>query len=392
MEITDGVVDERGELLTRLSPDDFGIGVLFDSIADAVIVGDAESERIVLWSRAAEEIFGYAAFEIVGKPIHTLIPERLRGVHRTGLGHYAQSGEGSLIGSRVAADLPGVCKDGREIEIALTLTPVETSSVGGRFALAIIRDITRRRQLEEELRANQLRLQTALDQLRAQEEVRSDFVQMMVHDLRGPTTAVMGLAGLLGSLPESWDEAETADMLERIQSNASHLSRLIDDLLIVAQLEGNELEYVLEPFDLGALVERVVDDCRASAPEHQLEVDIPKSLPSALGDERRQLQILNNLISNAVKFSPSGSVIRASAKRDSDFLAVSVADQGPGIPEKDRATVFERFSRLKQAHRIRGTGLGLFITRRLVEGQQGSIWIDGSGQGTTFTYTIPVAR
>ncbi|MDP9369631.1 MAG: ATP-binding protein [Chloroflexota bacterium] len=140
--------------LPGLRPQDLGIGVLFWSIRDAAIVGDAASGRVVLWSPSAEALFGYSAEEIVGHPIEVLVPDALKGRHRAGLARYATTGHGALIDAGGPVELPARCKDGADITIELTLAPIEGITVPGRFVLAVIRDATDRKRVE----AEQLRL------------------------------------------------------------------------------------------------------------------------------------------------------------------------------------------------------------------------------------------
>jgi signal transduction histidine kinase len=246
----------------------------------------------------------------------------------------------------------------------------------------------------EALRLKQAELESAMTQLRDLERLRSEFVAMVVHDIRSPS-AVIG--GFLEVLRDNWDslsEEQVKDLLSRGIQNTKQIARLVDDVLTVAQLESGEFTYELKPFDLTEVVYRAVGAFRTSAGDHDFEVDVPSGLPAAYGDPGRQLQILNNLLSNAAKFSPVGSKVTITAAHRGDQIVVAVRDQGTGIAEEDLPKLFQRFSRVQppRGRRVKGTGLGLFICKSLVEGQGGRINVHSAlGRGTTFTYSVPVA-
>jgi signal transduction histidine kinase len=246
----------------------------------------------------------------------------------------------------------------------------------------------------EALRLKQGELEDAMTQLRELERMRSEFVAMVVHDIRSPT-AVIG--GFLEVLRDNWDslsEREIKELLFRGIENTKQISRLVDDVLTIAQIDAGEFTYDLKPFDLTEVVYRAVGAFRTSATDHDFEVDVPSNLPAAFGDQGRQVQILTNLLSNAAKFSPVGSKVTVTATLRGDQIVVSVRDQGVGIAEEDLPKLFQRFSRVQpaRARRAKGTGLGLYICKSLVEGQGGRINVhSGLGRGTTFTYSVPVA-
>lgn len=201
---------------------------------------------------------------------------------------------------------------------------------------------------------------------------------------------------MLELLDEDWaelDEAQARRLLDAARRNVAQISRLLDDVLMMARLESGHFTFEPQPIDLADVVTRVAAQTRdASGREVRLSAATP--LPAALADEGRQLQILHNLIGNAVKFSDSEIEVCLELDAAPGFLRVSVCDQGPGIDPEHRAQLFEPFARPPGRPRsgTQGSGLGLYITRALVEGQGGSIQVDSEpGQGSTVSYTVPVA-
>lgn len=374
--------------LEDLRPADFDIGVLFHSVAEAVVVGNATTEEIVLWNPAAERIFDYSVEEIVGRPIHTLIPERLHSEHRSGLRHYAATGTGPFIGTEMSLDLPAVRKDGTEIEIALTLNPIEATRMEGRFVLAIIRDVTYRRELEEELR----RLS---DRLRELDQLRNDFVAMVAHDLRGPLTIIHGTLSLIQQRGAALGEERMADLIDRSLIAAVDASNLVEDVLTVSQIENDTFVVSPTPLDLAEVVRAAVGAAREATPDVRFDVHILDEAPAAFADERRVTQILNNLLSNAVKFSRTGSIVTVEVRPAGDAMQVSVRDEGPGIPAEAHGRIFAKYERVPQpdARQVKGSGLGLFIAKSLIEAQGGRVWVESRpGEGSTFSFTLPIAE
>lgn len=355
----------------HLRPADFGVGKLFDVIREAVVVADADTERIVMWNPAASAIFGYSLEEALSLPLHALVPEQLRSPHRRGIARYRETGHGPLIDQQTVLELPALHKDGHEIRIEFSLTPIDNLVTGGRYAMAIIRDVTERVELDR---------------------MKNDFVAMIAHDLRSPMSVLIGLSETLQTRWERLEDSQRAALLQAMGGAVSGLDRLVQDVLQVARLESGQFSYELKPFDLGSLVERTVREVQEAEDPGPVGLTLPKSLPPALGDERRNWQILTNLLSNARKFSPPGAGIHVEVARRGSMLQVSVRDEGIGIEEAHLSRLFSKFSRLTDRGEgpVGGTGLGLFICKSLVEAQGGEISVISSpGRGSTFTYTIP---
>ena len=219
------------------------------------------------------------------------------------------------------------------------------------------------------------------------DRVKNEFFAEVAHDLRHPLTAILGAALILEEDQVTRDE-ERKSMISMIRRNAEALAELLSRDLDVALIESGELTYDIEPLDIGTLIGEVADSVRGAFESRPIEVEIETGLPLVLADASRQVQVLQNLLSNAHKFSPPGRPIRVCAISEDAAVRVSVIDQGHGITDEEKQRVFMRLSRLEGE--APGTGLGLYIARSMVEAQGGRIWVESEpGQGATFSYTIP---
>lgn len=231
--------------------------------------------------------------------------------------------------------------------------------------------------------------------LRELDQLKSDFVAMVVHDLRSPMTVIGGYADTLRDHWPSLGDPQKLELLSTISRNVARLSELVEDIMQVVRLESGEVSPLLQPIDLGALVDRTLDEMRVAHPDHRWVSRLDPALADCHVevDATHQWQILTNLLSNAAKFSPTGSVVRVELERVDEGLRVAVRDQGPGIRREDIPKLFQRFSRVAQlapGARVKGTGLGLYICRLLVESQGGTIMAEShEGEGACFTYTVP---
>ena len=236
-------------------------------------------------------------------------------------------------------------------------------------------------------------LRRALQDAASRDRSRQDFTAMVVHDLRTPTTVIAGLTEMLQQRLAELGPARVADFLATMMRNTERIERLLEDILTVAQLESDGFRYDLNPVDLRGVVTAVATEIHQTR-GRAIEVSADPDLPPALADADRQAQVLHNLLSNAAKFSRSGTPISVRIEHHGDHLLVHVDDQGRGINAEDLNLLFEPFGRLRrgESDRVDGTGLGLYISKMLVEDQGGTIGIASTpDQGTTVTYTVPVA-
>ena len=261
---------------------------------------------------------------------------------------------------------------GRPRSFGLTLAPVEAAGASG--VVLVLHDISELRRLER---------------------VRQDFVANVSHEFKTPLTAIQGFAEtLLGGALE--DVQNSRRFLEIIRDHAGRLGRLTDDLLKLSQIEAGKLELDFRPVAVGDLIESCVETARLKAAQKQLtlEVDCPEALPAIRGDSNRLREVLQNLLDNAVQYTPAGGRLTVRAARADGQVVVSVNDTGIGIPKADQERIFERFYRVDAARsrEVGGTGLGLSIARHLVEAHGGRITVESEvGRGSTFSVFLPIA-
>jgi signal transduction histidine kinase len=225
-------------------------------------------------------------------------------------------------------------------------------------------------------------------------DLQREYVAMVLHDLRGPATAVAGMVELLQERWRELDEDRIELLLRRTRAAADRITRLTEDVVAAAALDAAGFTFRAEVLDLAAVVRDTADQLATSSGRHVV-VEVDEDLPPVVADEDRQRQILGNLLGNAVKFAPEGGRIAVGLARHGDEVHVCVHDEGTTLTEDDVARVFEPFHRIDRTADGTGVGLGLAIVRTLVEGQGGDIWVDSAereGDGTRFVYSVPVAR
>jgi len=231
-------------------------------------------------------------------------------------------------------------------------------------------------------------------QLAIASEHKSHFLANMSHELRTPLNAILGFSelimdGMLGEVPAKLQEAH-----KRIHSNGMHLLGLINDVLDLSKIEAGQLTLSLEDYSIAQVVHTVLTAVESLADEKKLALKsaLPPDLPKARGDERRMVQVLLNLVGNAIKFTEAGEVVVTATAANGSFT-IGVSDTGPGIPEADQIKIFEEFQQAASSSKGAkgGTGLGLSIAKRIVEMHGGRIWLDSSsGHGSTFSMTLPL--
>lgn len=228
-------------------------------------------------------------------------------------------------------------------------------------------------------------------------ERHKDFVSILAHELKGPMTTIMGFGR---TLEEHWDtieEERRVQFISIVRRETERLAQLVSDLLDMSGIENGGFRYEMAPISIGDLVDSIVTIHETLFAGHRVKSEIADDLPPAMGDAERVRQVLLNLISNAVRYSPEGTTITITAEvieeAGGSWVKVSVTDEGIGIAPEHMERIFTKFAMVpKPGWTKKGTGLGLFITKGIVEAHGGRLWVESElGEGTTFYFTIPVA-
>ena len=350
---------------------------------DAIICAD-EAQRVTFFNSGAEQIFGYSASEIMGQPIERLIPARFRAIHSQ---HLKAFGAADPAARRMGErnEISGVRKDGTEFPAEAAIAHISTPN--GRVFSVVLRDITDRRRFEE------LNSQLVRD-LQSAVTARDEMLGIVSHDLRNPVNAVKMLAAAIlrtaatQSLPP--DVANHADVM--LQASRQ-MDALIQDLLDVSRIESGLMPVRPRIVSMSELVAQATETLGPFAAEAKVTLDValPDRLIQVDVDPDRLVQVLSNLISNAIKYTPPGGSVSVAAESDQDIVRVTITDTGIGITEQDLPRVFDRFWQSKRTNRS-GAGLGLAIARGIIRSHGGRIWIDSVvGLGTTVHFTVPRA-
>ena len=352
------------EALVNISP----VGVLvFNAKTGDLVSLNQESRRIVGGLRAPgrsqAEILSVLTFR---RPDGREIPLAELPTERA-----LKSGE-TVRAEEIIIQLP----DGQEVTTVINATPIFSEAGAVVSVVATVQDMTPLEELER---------------------LRAEFLGMVSHELRTPLTTIKGSAATVLGAPSAVDTAEMLQFFRIIDEQADHMRGLIGDLLDVTRIEAGTLSVTPEPTDLAALVDEARKAFLRGGARNSVEVDLAPDLPRIGADRQRLAQVLNNLFSNASKYSPDQSAIRVSASVEDVYVAISVSDKGRGVPAERLPHLFRKYSRIDSddldRRSIGGEGLGLAICKGIVEAHGGRIWAEseGPGLGTRFTFTIPAA-
>jgi PAS domain S-box-containing protein len=364
------------------------LGSVISSALDAIVITNGGGQ-IIHWNNAATEIFGYTETEVKGRTLmETIIPRAAWRPDGTGFELFLDPDDFHILNQRL--ELTGIRKDGTEFPMELAVTAINNDQE--LYFNGFIRDISSRKQREQELVQMKEKAEQAA-------KAKSQFLSVMSHELRTPLNAVIGITHLLLQSQPREDQQED---LRTLQFSGESLLHIINDILDFTKLDSGKVELSAVDFNLRELVQSLYQSFSFKAKEKSIVFDIEYDARMAFfvkGDSYRLSQVLNNLISNAIKFTQTGSVklkVEMSEDKGASFVArFSVIDTGIGIPLDKQEKIFEQFTQAdSDTTRIYGgTGLGLSISARLVELMGSIILIDSTpGKGSTFHFSIGLQR
>jgi signal transduction histidine kinase len=233
-----------------------------------------------------------------------------------------------------------------------------------------------------------------VSRLREAEELKNTLLSVISHELKTPVSIIKGYAGTLVRQDANWDQETLREGLSVIEEEADKLNELINNLLDASRLQAGGWKLQIAYLDLPSMVGKSVEKFRTQTDQHTFSVDFPESYPPVKGDYERIREVMSNLISNAIKYSPPGGLIRVGGWVEKDEVGVFVSDEGIGIPTTEQERIFDRFTRVDNSltRQTPGAGLGLFLVKAVIEAHGGRVWVESRpGQGSTFNFTLPTS-
>ena len=342
------------------------LAAIVESSNDA-IVGLTLMGIISSWNEAAERMYGYSEQEAIGKHITLTIPRELQQEEEEILEKLRQ-------GNRIQHyETVRLRKDGRLIDVSLSISPIRdrTGTIIG--AAKIARDITERKEFERR---------------------KDEFIAMASHELKTPLTSLNGFLQLLDRHMGKRQDEQGIGIMNRVKREVNRLIKLVADLLDISKIQTGQLDYQEEFFNLDALVEEIVEMLQAGTASHRIWVE-GQTCALVFGDKGRIGQALMNLLTNAIKYSSQGSSVIVRLSADEENATVSVQDFGDGIAKEYQQKIFERYYQISDSgiQPFAGLGIGLYLANEIIKRHGGSIWVESTqGEGSIFSFTLPVQK
>lgn len=345
------------------------LAAIFQQSAEGILSVDA-ALRILDFNPALERLTGWREHEVVGRFYFEVLRPKDRQGHDLGLRDSPILL--AFAGQRVAGrEMMIVARDGQQFTVAVTASCIFSAHGEPTIGILTVRDITRERE---------------------QEEQRSTFISVISHELQTPIAIIKGYASTLARSDAALNPEALRTRLNAIEEEADRLNKLVGNLLYASRIQAGGLQMEITPLDLAPLIERVAERLRVKNAEATITLDLPAHLPPVMADRERIVEVLQNLLENAIKYSPGQAEISVACRAMGDEVIISISDQGMGIPLREQAGIFERFQRAGNSKKgaIQGAGLGLYICRAIIEAHGGRIWVESTlHSGSTFSFSLP---
>ena len=345
------------------------LAAIFQQSAEGILSVDT-ALRILDFNPAMERLTGWREHEVVGRFYFEVLRPKDRQGHDLGLrdSPILLTFAGQHVEGR---EMTIVARDGQQFTVAVTASSITSAHGEPTIGILTVRDITHERE---------------------QEEQRSTFISVISHELQTPIAIIKGYASTLARSDAVLNPEALRSRLKAIEEEADRLNKLVGNLLYASRIQAGGLQMDITPLDLAPLIERVAERLRVKNTEATITLDLPANLPPVMADRERIEEVLENLLENAIKYSPGQARITMTCRAMGDEVIVSINDQGMGIPLREQAGIFERFQRAGNSKNsaTQGAGLGLYICRAIVEAHGGRIWVESTlHSGSTFSFSLP---
>jgi PAS domain S-box-containing protein len=348
-----------------------------DSIADALIATDLDY-HILRWNAAAERLYGWTEKDVLGKDLYLVLSTTFPDTNNEEWQDHLRT-RGYWQG-----EVNQRCKDGRQVSVLTSVSYIKGKTGTSIGTVASNRDITEWKRAQLHLQEN--------DRSEEAEQRKDEFISVASHELRTPVTALKGYTQLLQRAFERQGMQKHAAILTRMDGQIDRLTKLITDLLDTSKMQMGKVAYSKAPFDFNSWVADMITNLQAAS-SHTITLTGTASR-KVMGDKDRLEQVLINLITNAIKFSPKAERVDIKIVSEQDTVTVHVRDYGIGIPKEHHHKVFDRFFRASYANNnFPGMGIGLYISHEIVRAHDGNIWVKSMPKrGSTFFVSLPFAQ
>jgi PAS domain S-box-containing protein len=360
---------------------------IIQSTAEAVISVD-ETQRIVMFNRSAEQIFGYSASEIIGEPLDILLPHDVAPRHREYVEQFRDESESARGMGMRHADLHGRRKDGSLFPMDASISKVDHA--GRPLFTVMLQDITERKRAEQMVREAE-RLVMEVERDKQVMGFKERFVSFVSHEFRTPLSIILSSKELLHHYGERMTPEQREEHFRNITEQTHYMITLLEEILMLDRAQSGTMPFNPAPVDIVNFCHNLVEQMSLMDKNvHRLHLDANVLFGELLLDEGLLKHILGNLMTNALKYSPAGSAVELRVFQEANELVLQVQDYGIGIPPDDMRRLFEPFFRASNVKQISGTGLGLVIVKNSIEAHGGSIAVESQvGKGTRFTVRLP---